>query len=184
MSSIPSQRVLQPDNPAACCPLGARGPAEGRKRRDTYVGETKWEMGRDTGCSQNRVYDQACVVHAHTHINRMLFTHPDKCEILPCVSWGNPVCLSLHGGALSQTPGRLFLAKRQDTEIQASIFGGSAATPACTETLGESADIYAYELQFFGHIVYSHSFYPASIVLVCFHTHPLCSNRPPLFFPS
>lgn len=100
------------------------------------------------------------------------------------MSWGNPACLSLHGGALSQTPGRLFLAKRQDTEIQASIFGGSATTPACAETLRESADTYAYELQFFGLIVYSLSFYPASIGLVCFHTLPLCGDRPPLFFAS
>lgn len=74
LSSVPSQRVLQPDNPAACCPLGALGAAEGRKRRDTYVGETKWEMGRDTGCSQNRVYDQACVVHAHAHKQKVVYT--------------------------------------------------------------------------------------------------------------
>lgn len=62
LSSIPSQRVLQPDNPAARCPPGLQGAPQRAARGVIHVWEKQnGRSGRDSYCSQNGVCDQARV---------------------------------------------------------------------------------------------------------------------------
>lgn len=94
LSTLPSLRALQPDNPAACCPPRLRVLQEQEERHIiglwSEIGDGK-RYGCD--CGQNRVQDGACGAHAHVNLH-VKWTHINQKAVYTSVRQWDPAVWS------------------------------------------------------------------------------------------